>query len=44
MTQKNLGVFAGLITPWALGVCLPVMDEFERQLMCRNCGEKRIDS
>ncbi len=44
--QKNRGIkefFAGFIKSWALGPFLASMDEFERHLVCKVCGEKNIE-
>ncbi|WGV98331.1 hypothetical protein QF117_05620 [Vibrio sp. YMD68] len=44
--QKNRKIkefFAGFIKGSALGAFVASMDEFERHLVCKICGEKRVE-
>ncbi|MFV0450120.1 MAG: hypothetical protein ACK5MF_16980 [Vibrio sp.] len=42
---RNLKEFiAGAIKGWAVGAFIASMDDFERHLVCENCGNKTIES
>ena len=41
--RKFKEFISGVIKGWALGAFVASMDEFDRHLVCENCGNKIID-